>query len=68
MPTIHPWDQSAALLAYTRTGFENDAAAELTERTAEAGLAGYCRTHAGTGLVELHSDVRGRHDPAIAPE
>jgi len=21
-----------------------------------------------TGLVELHSDVRGRHDPAIAPE
>ena len=55
MPTIRPWDQSPALLAYTRTGFENDAAAELTERAAEAGLAGYCRTHAGTGLVELHS-------------
>ncbi len=55
MPTTQQWHDSSMLLACTRAGFENDAAAELTERAAEAGLAGYCRTSIGTGLVELHS-------------
>lgn len=55
--TIASWTDSPALLAYTRTGFEADAAAEFNDRAAAAALPGYCRARTGTGLVEFR-----RHD------
>ncbi|WP_091639026.1 23S rRNA (cytidine(2498)-2'-O)-methyltransferase RlmM [Aquisalimonas asiatica] len=55
MSEIAPWTAGAALLAYTRAGLENDAAAELTDRATGAGIHGYCRTHRDGGLVEFHS-------------
>lgn len=55
--TIASWTHSPALLAYTRTGFEADAAAEFNDRAAAAALPGYCRAQAGAGLVEFR-----RHD------
>jgi len=39
------------LLAYCRAGFEPELAAELTERAAAAGIAGYARTQRGDGHV-----------------
>ncbi|GAB3744508.1 23S rRNA (cytidine(2498)-2'-O)-methyltransferase RlmM [Lysobacter olei] len=42
-----------ALLCFCRTGFEPELAAELTERAAEAGFAGYARTQRGSGYVEF---------------
>lgn len=44
------------LLCYCRAGFEPDLAAELTERAAEAGLAGYARTVRDTGFVVFACD------------
>ena len=40
------------LLCYCRAGFEADLAAELTDRAAEAGLAGYARARQDSGYVE----------------
>ncbi|WP_435099867.1 23S rRNA (cytidine(2498)-2'-O)-methyltransferase RlmM [Arhodomonas sp. AD133] len=45
----------STLLLYCRPGFESDLAAELTTRSAEAGLPGYCRAPAESGIVELHA-------------
>ena len=39
------------LLCYCRAGFEPDLAAELGERAAEAGVAGYARANRGEGYV-----------------
>ena len=39
------------LLAYCRQGFEPELAAELTERAAQAGFAGYARTERDSGHV-----------------
>ncbi len=39
------------LLGYCRAGFEPELAAELTQRAAEAGFAGYARTERGSGYV-----------------
>ena len=39
------------LLCYCRAGFEPELAAELTERAAQAGSAGYARTERNTGHV-----------------
>ncbi|WP_070988658.1 23S rRNA (cytidine(2498)-2'-O)-methyltransferase RlmM [Halofilum ochraceum] len=47
-----PIDSSDAVCAWTRAGMESDCAAELIERAAVAGVAGWCRT--GDGLVEFH--------------
>lgn len=48
------------LLVQCRAGFENDCAAELTERCAEAGVWGYCRTSQSSGFVEyLGGDAGG---------
>jgi len=44
------------LLAYCRAGFEPELAAELTERTAQAGFAGYARTERNSGLVLFIAD------------
>lgn len=41
------------LLCYCRPGFEPELAAELSERAAGAGLAGYARTERDSGLVEF---------------
>jgi 23S rRNA (cytidine2498-2'-O)-methyltransferase len=45
-----------ALLCYCRAGFEPELAAELTERAAVAGIAGYARTERGSGFVEFICD------------
>jgi len=44
------------VLAFCRPGFEPELAAELTERSAAAGLAGYARTERGSGLVQFVGD------------
>ncbi|MDO4709682.1 MAG: 23S rRNA (cytidine(2498)-2'-O)-methyltransferase RlmM [Pseudomonadota bacterium] len=44
------------LLCWCRAGFEPDLAAELTERAAEAGFAGYARTERGSGHVIFHCE------------
>ena len=41
------------LLCYCRAGFEPELAAELTERAALAGAAGYARTERNSGYVEF---------------
>ncbi|GAB1408361.1 23S rRNA (cytidine(2498)-2'-O)-methyltransferase RlmM [Thermomonas brevis] len=41
------------LLCYCRAGFEPELAAELTERAAETGIAGYARTERDSGFVLL---------------
>ncbi|WP_455209712.1 hypothetical protein, partial [Kaarinaea lacus] len=33
-----------ALFLYCRTGFENDCAAEITDKAAHLGVSGYCKT------------------------
>jgi len=45
-----------ALLCYCRAGFEPELAAELTERAAGAGYAGYARTDRHSGYVEFVTD------------
>ncbi len=40
-----------ALLCYCRQGFEPELAGELTERAAQAGIAGYARTERDSGYV-----------------
>jgi 23S rRNA (cytidine2498-2'-O)-methyltransferase len=47
---------AGALLCYCRAGFEPELAAELTERAADAGHAGYARTERGSGVVEFIAD------------
>ncbi|SBV36947.1 Ribosomal RNA large subunit methyltransferase M [uncultured Stenotrophomonas sp.] len=44
------------LLCYCRQGFEPELAAELTERAALAGVAGYARTQRNDGYVVFASD------------
>ena len=46
----------AALLCYCRAGFEPELAAELTDRAAGAGLAGYARTRRGDGYLLFHCE------------
>lgn len=41
------------LLCYCRAGFEPELAAELTERAAQAGLAGYAKATRGEGFVRF---------------
>lgn len=45
-----------ALLGYCRPGFEPELAAELSERAALAGFAGYAKTQRGSGFVEYFCD------------
>jgi 23S rRNA (cytidine2498-2'-O)-methyltransferase len=47
---------SAGLLAYCRAGFEPELAAELAERAAAAGFAGYPRAERGSGFVGFVCD------------
>lgn len=49
-----PAPDQQTLLAYCRAGFEGDLAAELMERAADAGMAGYCRAADGSAHVLLH--------------
>ncbi|MGB3393729.1 MAG: 23S rRNA (cytidine(2498)-2'-O)-methyltransferase RlmM [Stenotrophomonas sp.] len=44
------------LLCYCRQGFEPELAGELTERAAQAGVAGYARTQRNDGYVVFASD------------
>ena len=46
----------AGLLCYCRQGFEPELAAELTERAADAGFAGYARTDRDSGFVVFACD------------
>ncbi len=46
----------AGLLCYCRAGFEPELAAELTERAAQAGFAGYARTERESGFVVFACD------------
>ena len=41
------------LLCWCRAGFEPELAAELTERAAQAGFAGYARAERGSGFVQF---------------
>lgn len=50
------------LLCYCRSGFEPDLAAELTDRAAEAGIAGHARAQRDSGYVEFLSA-----DPRLSP-
>lgn len=45
-----------ALLGYCRAGFEPELAAELTDRAAHAGFAGYARTERGSAFVRYVCD------------
>ncbi|MBA1148965.1 23S rRNA (cytidine(2498)-2'-O)-methyltransferase RlmM [Ectothiorhodospiraceae bacterium WFHF3C12] len=45
-----------ALLVQCRAGFENDCAAELTERAAAENVWGYCKAQPGAGFVEYFSE------------
>ncbi|QDH70777.1 23S rRNA (cytidine(2498)-2'-O)-methyltransferase RlmM [Marilutibacter alkalisoli] len=45
-----------ALFCHCRAGFEPELAAELTERAASLGHAGYARTERGSGFVEFICD------------
>ncbi|MFC0677200.1 23S rRNA (cytidine(2498)-2'-O)-methyltransferase RlmM [Lysobacter korlensis] len=45
-----------ALVCYCRAGFEPELAAELGERAATSGYAGYARTERGSGYVEFVTD------------
>lgn len=47
---------SDALLCYCRAGFEPELAAELGERAAHAGIAGYARAERGAGYVEFFAE------------
>mgnify|MGYP001136843751 FL=1 len=53
------------LLCYCRQGFEPELAAELTERAAHAGIAGYARTRRNDGYVVFASDDAGALDRAL---
>ncbi len=44
------------LLCYCRQGFEPELAGELTERAAQAGVAGYARTERDSGVVLFFSE------------
>ena len=44
------------MLGYCRAGFEPELAAELTERAAQAGFAGYARTERDSGIVVFACD------------
>lgn len=54
-----------ALLCYCRAGFEPELAAELTERAAMAGFAGYARTDRGSGFVEFICEDAARLSRAL---
>jgi 23S rRNA (cytidine2498-2'-O)-methyltransferase len=43
----------SGLLCYCRPGFEPELAAELGDRAAQAGFAGYARTERGSGFVQF---------------
>lgn len=53
------------LLCYCRQGFEPELAAELTERAAHAGIAGYARTRRNDGYVVFASDDADALDRAL---
>ena len=54
------------LLCWCRAGFEPDLAAELTDRAAAAGFAGYARTERGIGYVLFHCDDAAALDAALS--
>ncbi len=56
---------SEGLLCWCRAGFEPDLAAELSERAAEAGFAGYARTERDSGYVAFHCDQAEALDAAL---
>lgn len=56
LQSVMPATAYRGLLVQCRAGFENDCAAELTERCAEQGVWGYCRTSEASGFVEYLSD------------
>lgn len=44
----------SSLILYCRAGFEGECAAEVQERAAALGVAGYCRATAGSAYVEFN--------------
>ena len=40
-----------ALFLYCRVGFEKDCAAEITDKAAQLGVSGYCKTKPQSGYV-----------------
>jgi 23S rRNA (cytidine2498-2'-O)-methyltransferase len=53
------------LLCYCRSGFEPELAAELGERAASAGLAGFARAGRGDGYVVFEADDAAALDAAL---
>lgn len=54
------------LLGYCRAGFEPELAAELTERAANAGFAGYAKTQRNSGFVEFLVTPGGADGAALS--
>ncbi len=44
-----------SLILYCRAGFEGECAAEIQERAAQLGVAGFCRARAESGFVEFNT-------------
>lgn len=63
-----PTTDRPGLLAWCRPGFEGELAAELSERAALAGIAGYPRAQRGEGyaLFLLHADDDGAASRALS--
>lgn len=57
---------TTGLLCYCRQGFEPELAAELTERAAQAGIAGWANTERDSGLVMFASDDADALSRALA--
>lgn len=58
---------TSGLLCYCRAGFEPELAGELTDRAAEAGLAGYARTERNAGYaLFLTGDDAGEDGDALS--
>jgi len=55
----------SGLLGFCRQGFEPELAAELTERSAHAGIAGYARAQRNDGYVLFASDEADALDRAL---
>ena len=55
----------SGLLGWCRAGFEPELAAELTQRAARAGLAGYAQANRGSGFVLFHCGQGDALDAAL---
>lgn len=53
------------LLLHCRSGFEKEAAAEITDQCSNVGIYGYCTLQSGQGYVEFHIQQPGEAERAL---